>query len=133
MTKTIVDAKRANTMRQRLGAAAELVEDDRYLPMFRNRQKRFGDKLFELSVKIAQSKRNPKAYFAKMWSKANLSKTIEILSYILEKASGLARKVVSKLQTPVAAVASVNAANIARYEELKRKLLLARRMRSISQ
>ncbi len=132
MTKTIVDAKRANTMRQRLGVAAELVEDDRYLPMFRNRQKRFGDKLFELSVKIAQNKRNPKAYFAKMWSKANLSKTIEILSYILEKASGLARKVVSKLQTPVAAVASVNAANIARYEELKRKLLLARRMRSIS-
>ena len=132
MTKTIVDAKRANTMRQRLGAAAELVEDDRYLPMFRNRQKRFGDKLFELSVEIARGKRNPKAYFAKMWSKANLSKTIEILSYILEKTSGLVRKVVSKLQTPIATTTPVNTTNIMRYEELKRKLLLARRVRSVS-
>ena len=35
----VVDNKRIATMRKHLGKASELIKDDAYLPMFRNRQK----------------------------------------------------------------------------------------------
>lgn len=37
----VVDNKRIVTMRKHLGKASELIKDDAYLPMFRNRQKKY--------------------------------------------------------------------------------------------
>lgn len=74
----IVDSKRINTMRLRLGNASELVSDDNYLPMFRNRQKQYPEE-FKEAVKIAKTKKSPSCYFATIWSSKNLKKSLKWL------------------------------------------------------
>lgn len=74
----IVDSKRINTMKLRLGKASELVDDDNYLPMFRSRQKQYPEE-FREAVKIAKTKKSPSCYFATIWSSKNLKKSLEWL------------------------------------------------------
>lgn len=81
----MVDAPRIETMRLRLGKASGLVDDDKYLPMYRNRQIHYKE-LFDFSVKLAKKKNNPSRYFAVMWGKANLKKTLEWLQKLINLA-----------------------------------------------
>lgn len=71
-----------NKMRQKLGAASELVDSDAFLPMFRNRQKLYA-KQFEFSVKLAKRKKAPQRYFSVIWSRKNLAKTLDWLKKLI--------------------------------------------------
>ena len=67
----VVDNKRITTMRKHLGKASELIKDDAYLPMFRNRQKKYKQE-FDESVEVAKTKR----YLASVWSLKNLEQSL---------------------------------------------------------
>ena len=71
----VVDNKRIATMRKHLGKASELIKDDAYLPMFRNRQKKYKHE-FNTSVEVAKTKRNPERYLASIWSLKNLEQSL---------------------------------------------------------
>ena len=71
----IIDNKRIVTMRKHLGKASELIKDDAYLPMFRNRQKKYKQE-FDESVEVAKTKRDPERYLASVWSLKNLEQTL---------------------------------------------------------
>lgn len=81
----IVDERRVQKMKQRLGRATKLIADSAYLPMFRNRQINY-TKEFEYSVKLAKKKRDPRKYFAFIWSSKNLSNTVEWLRKLMARA-----------------------------------------------
>ena len=94
----IVDNKRITTMRRHLGEASELIKDDAYLPMFRNRQKKYKQE-FDESVKLAKTKRDPVRYFASVWSVKNLEQTLLwIRSRIARAVNELARRRQEKKQ-----------------------------------
>lgn len=71
----VLDNKRITTMRKHLGKASELIKDDAYLPMFRNRQKKYKQE-FDESVEVAKKKRDPARYLASIWSVKNLEQTL---------------------------------------------------------
>ena len=83
--------KRIATLRNRLGKASDLIENDDYLPMFRNRQIHF-KKEFEESIKLAKKKRNPEHYFASIWSCKSLEKTLETIRKMIYRAIEKARE-----------------------------------------
>ena len=80
----IVNAKRIATMRLRLGEASDLIDDDRFLPMYRKRQKDHPEE-FAYSVKLAKRKKNPNRYFAYIWSGSRLERTLEWLTNLLRR------------------------------------------------
>ena len=70
-------------MRTRLGVrASKLIKDDKFLPMFRNRQIKY-QREFEESVKIAEKKRNPEHFFASIWACKNIKKTLKLIRSIM--------------------------------------------------
>lgn len=83
--------KRIVTLRNRLGKASNLIKNDDYLPMFRNRQVSF-KKEFEESVKLAKKKNNPEHYFASIWSCKALKKTLEMIRKMIYRAIEKARE-----------------------------------------
>lgn len=83
--------KRIVTLRNRLGKASDLIKNDEFLPMFRNRQIRF-KKEFEESVKLAKKKNNPEHYFASIWSCKALEKTLETIRKMIYRAIEKARE-----------------------------------------
>ncbi len=83
--------KRIVTLRNHLGKASDLIENDDFLPMFRNRQIHF-KKEFEESIKLAKKKRNPEHYFASIWSCKALKKTLEMIRRMIYRAIEKARE-----------------------------------------
>lgn len=83
--------KRIVTLRNRLDKASDLIKNDEFLPMFRNRQIHF-KKEFEESVKLAKKKNNPEHYFASIWSCKALKKTLEMLRRMIYHAIEKARE-----------------------------------------
>ena len=83
--------KRIVTLRNHLGKASDLIENDDFLPMFRNRQIHF-KKEFEESGKLAKKKRNPEHYFASIWSCKSLKKTLEMIRRMIYRAIEKARE-----------------------------------------
>jgi hypothetical protein len=83
--------KRIVTLRNRLGKASDLIKNDEYLPMFRNRQIHF-KKEFEESVKLVKKKNNPEHYFASIWSCKALKKTLEMIRKMIYRAIEKARE-----------------------------------------
>lgn len=75
---------RITTLTERLGEAADLVDNKAYLPMFRNRQIAYG-RVFAKSVEIAKRKKNPARYFASIWAKKVVKKTVEIITSLLNQ------------------------------------------------
>jgi hypothetical protein len=85
--------KRVKTLRKRLGAASDLIKDDAYLPLFRNRQIRY-PKEFEESIVQAQRKEHPDRWFAKVWSCANTFDSLKMLAkYVARRVAEYAKKV----------------------------------------
>nr|DAX81340.1 MAG TPA: hypothetical protein [Caudoviricetes sp.] len=89
MGNITIDERRVQKMQQRLGKATKLIADDRYLPMFRNRQINYA-KEFDYSIKLAKRKRNPRKYFAFIWSSKNLAKTVDWLRKLIAQAKAKA-------------------------------------------
>lgn len=115
-----IDERRIQKMQQRLGKATKLIADDNYLPMFRNRQINYARE-FEYSVKLAKRKRNPRKYFAFIWSRANLAKTVDWLRKLIAQAKAKAaaerheKKMQEKLSMPI------NVAGLEKLAAMKRQ------------
>ena len=89
----MIDAKRISTMKERLGDAVELIDDEQYLPMYRNRQIHYPE-LFEFSKQLARKKDNPARYFAALWGSKTLAKTLDWLQKLINLAKSKAAEVV---------------------------------------
>lgn len=82
----MLNNKRISVMRTRLGVrASRLIKNDKFLPMFRNRQIKY-KKEFEESIKIAEKKQNPEHFFAKIWACKNIEKTLKLIRSIIYRA-----------------------------------------------
>ena len=77
-------------MRERLGKACDLIDDEQFLGVFRNRQINY-EKEFDQSVKMVKSMKkagkikNTSHYFAKIWKKENINKTLKIVREFLNR------------------------------------------------
>lgn len=88
--KYIFCEKRNATMKKWLGKACDLIDDEQWLGVFRNRQINYG-KEFDQSVKMVKSMKkagkikNAKHYFAKIWKKENIERTLKIVREFLNR------------------------------------------------
>ena len=88
--KYIFCEKRNATMKKWLGKACDLIDDEQWLGVFRNRQINYG-KEFNQSVKMVKSMKkagkikNAKHYFAKIWKKENIERTLKIVREFLNR------------------------------------------------
>ena len=121
----MLDNKRVSVMRARLGVrASKLIKDDKFLPMFRNRQIRY-KKEFEESVKIANKKRNPEHFFAKIWSCENIDKTLKMMRSIIYCAIEKARELqesIKRIKTEQDIQANLNTIGLAQFAKMKHDL-----------
>lgn len=121
----MLDNKRISVMRARLGAcASKLIKDDRFLPMFRNRQIRY-KKEFEESVKIANKKRNPEHFFAKIWACENIEKTLKMMRSIIYCAIEKARELqesIKRIKTKHDIQENINPIGLAQFAKMKHEL-----------
>lgn len=72
-------------MRQRLGKASELVNNDNYLPRARRVQMDCTAEEFSAICKLAQEADNPQHYFMKIISKAQIERTLDYVRRILKR------------------------------------------------
>ena len=119
--------KRIKKMREDLGEASVLVNNDKYLPLFRNRQKNHA-KEFKQAVKMARKKKSPARWFASIWSVKNTAKTLEILrTYINRKITKQAekREQFRKNQLADSVASNINRSGREKYRQMmiKRGLL----------
>ena len=133
MKKYIFCEKRSQTMRERLGKACDLIDNDQFLGVFRNRQINY-EKEFDQSVKMVKSMKkagkikNASHYFAKIWKKENINKTLKIMREFLNRqVSKLAEKREQKRQNELSSsvTKSKNAEGLAKFTELKSKFNLS--------
>ena len=120
-----LDKNRIDKMRASLGAASELVDNDQYLPMFRNRQINYPE-LFEFSTELAKRKDNPARYFAKLWGAKTLAKTLDWLQKLINLAKSKAAEAVrsaAKAITDNRAVQELNREGRRKLEAMKRKIM----------
>lgn len=84
---------RVKTLRKRLGKASDLITNDAYLPMFRNRQIRY-PKEFEESLIQAARKKDPKRWLAKVWSCQNMIASVKMLAkYVARRVAKRAKEI----------------------------------------
>lgn len=121
----MLDNKRISVMRARLGVrASKLIKDDKFLPMFRNRQIRY-KKEFEESVKLANKKRNPEHFFAKIWSCENVEKTLKMMRSIIYCAIEKARELqesIKRIKTEQDIQANLNPIGLTQFAKMKHDL-----------
>ena len=121
----MLDNKRISVMRARLGVrVSKLIKDDKFLPMFRNRQIRY-KKEFEESVKIANKKRNPEHFFAKIWSCENVEKTLKLMRSIIYCAIEKARELqesIKRIKTEQDIQANLNPIGLTQFAKMKHDL-----------
>lgn len=125
----MIDAQRIKTMKERLGEAVELIDDDRYLPMFRNRQIHHPE-LFAFSIELAKKKDNPARYFAALWGSKALAKTLDWLQKLINLAKSkameavrTAKKWADDKRAAKEAAQPMNRAARRKYEQMRKKLL----------
>lgn len=81
----VITANRIRTMRQRLGKASELVNNDNYLPRARRVQMDCTAEEFDGICKLAKQADNPQHYFMKIISKAQIERTLDYVRRILKR------------------------------------------------
>lgn len=121
----MLDNKRISVMRTRLGErASRLIKNDKFLPMFRNRQIKY-QREFEESVKIAEKKRNPEHFFAKIWSCENVEKTLKLIRSVIYRAIEKARELqesIKRIKTEQDIQANINPIGLAQFAKMKHDL-----------
>lgn len=121
----MLNDKRISVMRARLGVrASKLIRNDKFLPMFRNRQIRY-KREFEESVKIAEKKRNPEHFFAKIWSCENVEKTLKLIRSVIYRAIEKARELqesIKRIKTEQDIQANINPIGLAQFAKMKHDL-----------
>lgn len=118
-----IDERRVQKMQQRLGKATKLITDDNYLPMFRNRQINYARE-FDYSIKLAKRKRNPRKYFAFIWSSANLAKTVDWLRKLIAQAKAKAAEERHKQKMQEQASLPINIDGLDKLAQMKRSYSL---------
>ncbi len=113
-----IDERRIEKMQKKLGKATKLISDDKYLPMFRNRQINY-EKEFEFSVKLAKKKHDPRKYFAFIWSRKNLSKTVDWLRKLIAQAKAKLTKERHAQQMNEQLESPINTENLHKLTEMK--------------
>ena len=81
----MITANRIRTMRERLGRASELVNNDNYLPRARRVQMDCTSDEFEGICRLAENADNPQHYFMKLISKSALERTLDYVRRILKR------------------------------------------------
>lgn len=121
----MLNDKRISVMRTRLGVrASRLIKNDNFLPMFRNRQIK-SKREFEESVKIAEKKRNPEHFFAKIWSCENIEKTLKLIRSVIYRAIEKARELqesIKRIKTEQDIQANINPIGLAQFAKMKHDL-----------
>lgn len=121
----MLNDKRISVMRARLGVrASKLIRNDKFLPMFRNRQIKY-QREFEESVKIAEKKRNPEHFFAKIWSCENIEKTLKLIRSVIYRAIEKARELqesIKRIKTEQDIQANINPIGLAQFAKMKHGL-----------
>lgn len=129
----ILCGRRVKTMRERLGKACDLIDDDQFLGVFRNRQINY-EKEFNQSVKMvklmkkAGKIKNASHYFAKIWKKENIERTLKIVREFLNRqVSKLAEKREQKRQNEEynKVRQAFNSEGYARFQAMKRNFNLS--------
>ena len=117
--------RRIKIMSKLLGDAMELIDNVNYLPMFRNRQKNYEEE-FALSVKIAKTKKNPKRFFSKIWSKSKIETTLAIMRKMINQRKAKAREAVVAAKKKVEQLEWMKFAQTAkgkRYQAMKDQIM----------
>ena len=131
--KYIFCEKRNVTMKEWLGKACDLIDNDQFLGVFRNRQINY-EKEFNQSVRMVKSMKkagkikNASHYFAKIWKKENITKTLKIVREFLNRqASKLAEKREQKRQNEEhnKVQQAFNSEGYARFQAMKRNFNLS--------
>ena len=81
----VITANCIRTMRQRLGQASKLVNNDNYLPRARRVQMDCTAEEFAAICKLAEQADNPQHYFMKIISKAQIERTLDYVRRILKR------------------------------------------------
>lgn len=81
----MITADRIRTMRNRLGQASELVNNDSYLPRARRVQMDCTPEEFEGICRLAKQADNPQHYFMKLISKSAIERTLDYVRRILKR------------------------------------------------
>ena len=81
----MLNEKRITTMRERLGKASELVNNDQYLPRARRVQMDCSADEFEGICQLARRADNPQHYFMKLISKQAIERTLDYVRRILKR------------------------------------------------
>ena len=131
--KYIFCKKRNVTMKEQLGKACDLIDDEQFLGVFRNRQINY-EKEFNQSVKMVKSMKkagkikNASHYFAKIWKKENIERTLKIVREFLNcQVSKLAEKREQKRQNEEynKVQQAFNSKGYARFQAMKRNFNLS--------
>lgn len=131
--KYIFCEKRNVTMKERLGKACDLIDNDQFLGVFRNRQINY-KKEFDQSVKMVKSMKkagkikDASHYFAKIWKKENIERTLKIVREFLNRQiSRLAEKREQKRQNEEhnKVQQAFNSEGYARFQAMKRNFNLS--------
>lgn len=110
---------RVKTLRKRLGKASDLITNDAYLPMFRNRQIRY-PKEFEESLIQAARKKDPKRWLAKVWSCQNMIASVKMLAkYVARRVAKRAKEIHDAKVTKQ--MQRLNPAGLLKLAELKKQ------------
>ncbi len=129
----IRDDLRNSKMREALGDANKLIDGNIFLTMFRKIQNNFR-KENEASVKMMKNAsfagkiKDKKGYFAKIWSKKNLEKTLRIMREFLNRQiSKLAEKRERKKQNECDEITSksFNNSSYAKFQAMKHNFNLS--------
>ena len=81
----MLDKKRINTMRKRLGSASDLVNNDSYLPRARRVQMDVTPEEFDGICRLARQADNPQHYFMRLIAKDRLESTLKHVRRILNR------------------------------------------------
>lgn len=126
--------RRIDVMSKMLGEAMVLIDNVKYLPMFRNRQKNYEEE-FALSVEIAKTKRNPKRYFSKIWSNANIETTLAIMRKTINQLKAKAREAVAVAKKKAEQLEWMKFAQTEkgkRYQEMKDRIMGRQRFNKLA-
>lgn len=94
----MLDKKRINTMRKRLGSASDLVNNDSYLPRARRVQMDVTSEEFDAICRLARQADNPQHYFMRLIAKDRLESTLRHVRRILNRSVEVIRYVAKNIR-----------------------------------
>lgn len=81
----LLNQKRIDTMRNRLGDASELVNNDQFLPRARRVQMDITAEEFDAICQLARQASNPQHYFMKIIAKDAINRTLSYIRRVLKR------------------------------------------------